>query len=93
MADLLDRIPAPVRSLWKAEIALRRGLWASVLHRNEANPHYEEARQHWNDAIKGTPDVSNKSGEWGGRDHVAATVDQDRVEKQADKQSGGNSAP
>ena len=85
MTDLFDRIPAPIRSLWNAEIELRRGLWASVLKRGEPNPHYGEARRHFDEALKSRNRVADDQGKWGSADHVAATVEQDRIDEAAKK--------
>lgn len=93
MTSLLDRVPASIRSLWNAEVELRRGLWASVLSRGEPNPHYDEARRHWNKAISTRRPVSEKSGEWGSAEHVAATVEQDEIDEATKKPSDPDNAP
>ena len=93
MANLLDRVPAPIRSLWNAEIELRRGIWASVLHRGEPNPHYGEARRHFNEALQTQPPVPEEKGKWGSAEHVAATVEQDRIDEAAKKESEPGQVP
>lgn len=84
MTSLLERIPAPIRSLWKAEVELRRALWGSILQRGQPNPHYEEARRYFNEALQreGQP---TPQAEWGSADHVAATVEQDRIDEATKK--------
>lgn len=81
MNDLLERIPAPIRSLWNAEVELRRGLWASLLKRGEPNPHYAEARRYFDEALNSRNRVPDEQGKWGSAEHVAATVEQDEVDK------------
>lgn len=93
MSNLLDRIPAPIRSLWHAEIELRRGIWASVLRRGEQNSHYGEARRHFNEALQTQPHVPEEKGKWGNADHVAATVEQDRIDEAAKRDSDPGQAP
>lgn len=85
MTGLLDRLPAPLRSLWNAEVELRRGLWASVLNRGEPNPHYGEARRHMNEAISSRRPVSEEAGKWGSAEHVTATVEQDKIDEATKK--------
>jgi hypothetical protein len=93
MADLLDRLPAPIRSLWNAEVELRRGLWASLLKRGEPNPHYGEARRHFNEAINSRRPVAEETGKWGSAEHVAATVEQDRIDEATKKPADPANAP
>jgi len=95
MTNLLDSIPAPLRSLWKAEIELRRGLWASVLKRSEPNPHYSEARRFFREALQArqaTPEDEDR-GKWGSAQHVAATVEQDRIDEATERVSDDGRAP
>jgi hypothetical protein len=95
MTDLFDRIPAPIRSLWKAEVELRRGLWASILQRDQPNPHYDEARRHFNEALApGEKRVdADEPPKWGSADHVAATVEQDRIDEATKKPHDPGEAP
>jgi hypothetical protein len=93
MANLLDRIPAPIRSLWNAEIEFRRGIWASVLHRGEPNPHYGEARRHFNEALQTHPHVPEDKGTWESAEHVAATVEQDRIDESGKNKTDRGLAP
>ena len=87
MNDLFARIPAPIRSLWNAEIELRRGIWASILKRDQPNPHYAEARRHFDEAISKTSPPA-KQAEWGSSEHVADTVQQRREEAEMSKEKG-----
>jgi hypothetical protein len=95
MTDFFAKIPAPIRSLWHAEAELRRGLWASILKRDQPNPHYHEARRHFNEALaparEPVPDA--EKGKWGSADHVAATVEQDRIDEASKKPHDPSDAP
>lgn len=93
MTGLVDRVPAPIRSLWNAEVELRRGLWASVLHRGEPNPHYREARRHFDEALSSRRPATKESGKWGSAEHVAATVEQDEIDEATKKTSDPDNAP
>lgn len=90
MNDLLDRIPAPIRSLWNAEIELRRGIWASILKRDQPNPHYAEARRHFDEAISKTSPPT-KQAEWGSSEHIADTLEQRRTDAEIEKDKGSTS--
>ena len=53
MADITDEIPASLKSLWNLETELRRAAQNAIFLRNgEASRHLEEARRHFNDALK-----------------------------------------
>lgn len=89
MLNLWDRIPAPIQSLWKAEIELRRGLWASILRRGQTNPHYQEARRLFDEALE-TRASTPKPAEWGSAEHVADTVEQDRTDNVVTRPHSGD---
>lgn len=93
MTGLIDRLPAPIRSLWNAEVELRRGLWASVLNRGEPNPHYGEARRHLDEAISSRRTATEETAKWGSAEHVAATVEQDEIDEATKKPSDPGNAP
>lgn len=76
MTNLLEKIPAPIRSLWKAEVELRRGLWASILDRGQPNPHYERARRHLDEALQSERNPVEKT-HWGSADDVPITGEHD----------------
>lgn len=92
MPDIFERIPAPIRSLWKAEVELRRGLWASVLRRDQPNPHYEEARRYFDEAVGRGNSPTKTEAKWGSAEHVADTVEQDRVDEAAKKRDDPSGA-
>jgi hypothetical protein len=91
MTGLIERIPAPIRSLWKAETELRRGLWASILNRKEPNPHYAAARRYFDEAL--SSGKASKQAKWGSAEHVAATVEQDEIDEATKKNDGPTNTP
>jgi hypothetical protein len=53
MTDIVESIPTYLRSLWDLENELRRaGQNALFLRNAEASQHLDEARRHFNDALK-----------------------------------------
>ena len=53
MADILNHIPAPLKSLWDIETELRIAAQNALFMRNdEAKRHLDEARRHLGDALK-----------------------------------------
>jgi hypothetical protein len=88
MTGLIERIPAPIRSLWKAKIELRRGLWASILNPTRTTPRraviFDEALNSGN---------APKEAKWGSAEHVAATVEQDRIDEAAKADNGPTNPP
>jgi hypothetical protein len=92
MSDLIDRIPAPIRSLWNAEVELRRGIWASILKRDQPNPHYAEARRHFDEAVNNI-NPPTKQAKWGSEAHTADTVEQRRKEADMDRRNDQTDTP
>jgi hypothetical protein len=63
MTGIVESIPAYLKSLWDLETELRRAAQNTLLLRNvQASQHLEEARRHFNDALKAInpgPDVKD----------------------------------
>jgi hypothetical protein len=80
MSSILDKIPAPLRSLWDSEVELRRAFQNTVfMRREEASQHWAEAKRHFSEALEGfrRREVEGK-GEWGSYSHTAATLQNHR---------------
>ena len=53
MTGIVESIPTYLKSLWDLEAELRRAAQNALFLRNaEASQHLEEARRHFNDALK-----------------------------------------
>ena len=53
MTNIIESIPTYLKSLWDLETELRRAAQNALFLRNaEASLHLEEARRHFNDALK-----------------------------------------
>jgi hypothetical protein len=53
MTDIVQSIPTYLKSLWNLEIELRSAAQNALFLRNaEASQHLEQARRHFNDALK-----------------------------------------